>query len=228
VTVTHYPIFLDLTGRLVVVVGGGLVAQGKIEGLLAAQARVRVIAPALTAELQQLARAGRVDYHARPYAAGDLAGADLVIGATNDRAVNAQVYQDATAAHIWVNVVDDPPYCTFITPSITRRGDLTVAVSTGGKAPVLAVRVREQIEALLGDEHAQFLELAGRLREPIAARHPRFEDRKQLWYQLVDSDVLAALKRGDEAAALRTIAEITGVRLAPSETGGGAGEAGAA
>lgn len=212
---THYPVFLDLADRLVVVIGGGGVAQGKIAGLLAAAARVRVIAPALTDELHTLARAGRVDYHARPYAPGDLAGADLVICATNDRAVNAQVWQDATDAHIWVNVVDDPPHCTFIAPSVARRGDLTVAVSTGGKAPVLAVRVREQIEALLGDEHARFLELAGRLREPIAARYPDFETRKRLWYAIVDSDVLAALKRGDEAAALRTIAAITGIMLAP-------------
>lgn len=213
---THYPVFLDLAGRLVVVIGGGVIAQGKIAGLLAAAARVRVIAPTVTNEIHTLAREGRVDYLARPYAPGDLAGADLVIGATNDRAVNAQIWQDATAAHIWVNVVDDPPHCTFIAPSVARRGDLTVAVSTGGKAPVLAVRVREQIEALLGDEHAHFLELAGRLRAPMAERHPGFEDRKRLWYEIVDSDVLAALKRGDEPAALRTIAAITGITLAPS------------
>ncbi len=214
---THYPVFLDLTGRLVVVVGGGTIAQGKIEGLLTAGACVQIIAPTLTLELQTLVREGRVDYTARPYAAGDLAGADLAISATNDRAVNAQVWQDATAAHIWVNVVDDPPHCTFIAPSVARRGDLTVAVSTGGKAPVLAVRVREQIEALLGDEHAQFLELAGRLRAPIAERYPNFAERKRLWYAIVDSDVLAALKRGDEAAARQTIAAITGITLAPSE-----------
>jgi len=213
--VTHYPVFLDLAGRLVVVIGGGVIAQGKVAGLLAAAARVRLIAPTLTDELHTLARAGRVDYLARPYAPGDLAGADLVIGATNDRAVNAQIWQDATEAHIWVNVVDDPPHCTFIAPSVARRGDLTVAVSTGGKAPVLAVRVREQIEALLGDEHAHFLELAGRLRAPMAERHPGFEDRKRLWYEIVDSEVLAALKRGDEPAALRTIAAITGITLAP-------------
>ena len=214
---THYPVFLDLAGRLVVVVGGGTIAQGKIDGLLAAGAGVQIIAPALTPELDTLVREGRVGYSARPYAAGDLEGADLAISATNDRAVNAQVWQDATAAHIWVNVVDDPPHCTFIAPSVARRGDLSVAVSTGGKAPVLAVRVREQIEALLGDEHAQFLELAGRLRGPIAERYPNLAERKRLWYQIVDSDVLAALKRGDEAAARATIAAITGITLAPSE-----------
>lgn len=216
---THYPVFLDLAGRLVVVIGGGPTAQSKIAGLLAAGARVRVVAPTLTLELQTLVSEGRVDYHARPYAPGDLAGADLVICADSDDAVNAQVWQDATAAHLWVNVVDDPPHCTFIAPSIARRGDLSVAVSTGGKAPALAVRVREQIEQLIGDEHAQFLELAGRLRAPLAERHPNFADRKAVWYALVDSDVLAALKRGDEPAALRTIAAITGITLAPSGPG---------
>ena len=215
---THYPVFLDLAGRLVVVVGGGPVAASKIAGLLAASARVRVIAPALTPELQTMANEGRVEHITRPYAPADLADADLVICAGDDEALNALVWHDATAAHLWVNVVDDPPHCTFIAPSIARRGDLTVAVSTGGKAPALAVRVREQIKQLIGDEHAQFLELAGRLRAPMAERHPAFEDRKRLWYALVDSDVLASLKRGDEPAALRTIAAITGITLAPSNS----------
>ncbi len=215
---THYPVFLDLTERLVVVIGGGPTAQGKIAGVLAAGARVRVIAPTLTPELQILVSEGRVDYHARPFAVGDLVEADLVICADSDEAVNALVWHAATAAHLWVNVVDDPPHCTFIAPSIARRGDLTVAVSTGGKAPALAVRVREQIEALIGDEHAQFLALAGRLRAPLAERHPNFGDRRRIWYELVDSDVLPALKRGDEPAALRTIATITGITLEPSQS----------
>ena len=210
---THYPVFLDLAGRLVVVVGGGAVATGKVAGLLEAAARVRVVAPALSETLRAQVGAGQVAHVARPYAPGDLAGADLAICATNDRAVNAQVWRDATDAHIWVNVVDDPPHCTFIAPSVARRGDLTVAVSTGGKAPVLAVRVREQIEQLIGDEHAAFLELAGQLRAPLAERYPDFAERRRVWYALVDSDVLAALKRGDEAAARGIIEEITGIRL---------------
>jgi siroheme synthase-like protein len=211
--VTHYPVFLDLAGRLVVVVGGGAVATGKVAGLLEAAARVRVVAPELSATLRAQAQAGQVAHVARAYAPGDLAGADLVICATNDRAVNAQVWRDATDAHIWVNVVDDPPHCTFIAPSVARRGDLTVAVSTGGKAPVLAVRLREQIEQLMGDEHAAFLELAGQLRAPMAERYPDFEERRRRWYALVDSEVLAALKRGDAAAARGIIEEITGIRV---------------
>ena len=209
---THYPVFLHLAGRRCVVVGGA-VAEGKLPGLLAADAVVTIIAPRLTPELEALRAAGRLLHCARPYAPGDLAGAQLVISATNDRSVNAAVWAEANARGIWVNVVDDPPHCSFIAPSIARRGDLTVAVSTAGKAPALAVRVREQIERLLGDEHARFLELAGELRRPLAERHPSFEQRKRLWYALVDSDVLALLRDGDEAGARARIASLTGVDL---------------
>jgi siroheme synthase-like protein len=210
---SYYPIFLDLTNRPVVVIGGGPVAEGKVEGLLAAGARVTVVAPDLTPALQALAAEGRLTHHPRPYAPGDLAGASLVISATDDRAVNAQVYAGATAANLWVNVVDDVPHCTFIAPSVLRQGDLTVAISTSGLAPVLAVRLREQLEQQLGPEYARFLQLAARLRQPLAQRVPDFEQRRRLWYQLVDSDILPALRRGDEPAALGLVAAITGLSL---------------
>jgi siroheme synthase-like protein len=211
----YYPVFLELTGRPVVVIGGGPIAHGKVEGLLAADARIILIAPDLTPGLQSLAAAGRLTHHPRPYAPGDLAGASLVISATGDRAVNAQVYADATAANLWVNVVDDVPHCNFIAPAVVRQGDLTIAISTGGLAPVLAVRLREQLERQLGPEYARFLQFAARLRQPLARRVPDFEERKRLWYQLVDSELLPALARGDEPAARALITAITG--LSPSD-----------
>ncbi len=207
----YYPIYLNLQGRQCVVIGGGQVAEGKVRGLLAAEGCVWVISPTLTPALDQLARQLRLSHVKRTYQPGDLAGAFLAISATDDPAVNEQVWQEASARNVLVNVVDDTPHCNFIAPAILRQGDLAVAISTGGKAPALAVRLREQIERLVGPEHARFLELAGSLRERLAEQRPDFGERRALWYQLVDSDVIDLLRRGEEAAARRRMAEIMGV-----------------
>jgi siroheme synthase-like protein len=216
--VHYYPAFLNLQGRRCVVIGGGAVAEGKVFGLLEAEALVTVISPALTPALQSLASEGRIAHTARACQPGDLASAFLAISATDDRAVNEQVWAEATARNILVNVVDDAPHCAFIAPSITRRGDLVIAISTGGKAPALAVRLREQLEASIGDEYARFLEIAGTLREPLAQRYPGFDERRALWYRLVDSDVLDLLRRHDEQAARQRIAEIMGLALAEAQS----------
>ena len=207
----YYPIYLNLQNRLVVVIGGGKVAEGKVDGLLATAARVRVVSPALTPALEQLVRDQRVEHLARAYRPGDLAEAFLAISATDDSAVNEKVWLEANARNVLLNVVDDTPHCNFIAPAILRQGDLAVAISTSGKAPALAVRLREQIEPLVGPEHARFLELAGSLRERLADQIPSFAERRALWYQLVDSDVLDLLRRGDEAAAQARMTEIMGV-----------------
>ncbi|MFQ5854327.1 MAG: bifunctional precorrin-2 dehydrogenase/sirohydrochlorin ferrochelatase [Anaerolineae bacterium] len=215
----YYPVYLDLRGRRCIVIGGGSVAEGKVKGLLEADARVTVVSPQLTPQLKKLLDDGHIVHVARSYQPGDLAGVFLVISATDNRSVNEQVWQEATERNITsaglsaglVNVVDDPTHCTFIAPSIVRRGDLAIAISTCGKAPALAVRLRQQLERTIGHEHARFLELAGGLRAPIAARYPDFEQRKALWYQLVDSDVLDLLRQRDEVAARRRIVEITGI-----------------
>lgn len=209
----YYPVLLDLAGRPCVVVGGGAVAEGKVPSLVAAGARVTVIAPALTAALAAQHRAGRFTHLAREYRPGDLAGAFLVIGAAGDPAVNRAVHAEATGRGALINVVDDPPHCGFILPSVLRRGDLVVAVSTSGSAPALAVRLRERLERELGVEYARFLELARALRAPLAAAYPDFEERKRLWYRLVDSDLLALLAAGDERAARERIRAITGLSL---------------
>jgi uroporphyrin-III C-methyltransferase len=209
----YYPVLLDLAGRPCVVVGGGAIAEAKVGPLVAAGARVTVIAPRLGSGLAPQHRAGRFAYVAREYQRGDLAGAFLVIGATDDPEVNHAVYAEAVAAGALINVVDDVPYCQFILPAILRRGDLTVAVSSSGRAPALAVRVRERLERELGDEYGRFLELAAELRTPLANAVPDFELRKAIWYRLVDSDVLALLRAGQEARARGRIAEITGIPL---------------
>lgn len=216
----YYPVYLNLEDRPCVVVGGGPVAEGKVEGLLEAGARVTVVSPTVTPRLAELAGSGRVVHRSRPYRRGDLAGAFLAIGGTDDRSVNGEIWEEAADAGVLLNLVDDPPRCGYIAPSIVRRGDLAIAVSTGGKAPALAVRLRERLERMVGDEHARFLELAGGFRAPLAEACPAFDERKERWYRLVDSDVLELLKRGDEAGALSRMREVLAVT--PSGSGGGA------
>ena len=209
----YYPVLLDLRGRRAIVVGGGTIAEGKVAPLVDAGAVVTVVAPEITPGLAALARDGRFTHSARSYAAGDLEDAYLAIAATDDPEVNHAVHAEAEAKGVLVNVVDDPEYCGFILPSILRRGDLVVSVSTSGNAPALAVRVRERLERELGDEYARFLALAGSIRAPLAARHPDFQVRKRLWYRLVDSDILALLRAGDEESARERVAEIMGIEL---------------
>ena len=212
---SYYPVYLDLRGRPVVVVGGGAVAEEKVRGLLGAGARVKLVAPELTPELARLAAEGLVAWLPRAYRRGDLAGAFLVVAERVDPRTDRRVFEEAEARGIFANVQDDVPHCSFIAPSIVRQGDLTVAISTAGKAPVLAVRLRQQLERLLGPEHARFLALAGTVRKPLAERYPDFSERRDRWYRLIDSDVLELLRQGEEDAARERFDEILGV--APGE-----------
>jgi len=212
---TYYPVYIQLKDQPCVVIGGGKIAEGKVEGLLDVEANVTVIAPTLTARLRDLADQKQITYWARPYQLGDLRDAFLVICATDQAEINYQVWQEATANRQLVNVVDDTPRCNSIAPSILRKGDLTIAISTSGKAPALAVRLKERLQRELGPEYARFLELAGELREPLARQIPDFETRKALWYELVDSEILEVLAQGDESAAREIISQIVGFEFQP-------------
>jgi precorrin-2 dehydrogenase / sirohydrochlorin ferrochelatase len=204
----YYPIYLQLESQSCIVIGGGKIAEDKVEGLLNAGARVTVISPDLTPRLRQLGRGREVMHIARGYQRGDLIGAFLVICATDRREVNRAVWEEASANGQLVNVVDDTLHCNFIAPAVLRNGDLTIAISTAGKAPALAVRLKERLQRELGPEYGRFLELAGELRERLAREVPDFEERKALWYELVDSDVLDLLASGDEADATQRISEL--------------------
>lgn len=192
---TGYPAILVLDGRTGVVVGGGKIAERKVQTLIDAGAQVRLISTALTAKLGRQRDEGAIEVHERPYQRGDLKGAAVVIAATDDNAVNRAVYGEAVDEGIPVNVVDDVPYCTFIAPSIVRRGDLMIAISTGGKAPALAVRLRERLEREIGEEYAEMISLLGDLREDVTV--PGDEDeRRDRWYRVVDSDVFDLVRAG--------------------------------
>lgn len=214
---TYYPVYIEMRDQPVVVIGGGKIAEGKVDGLLAVHAHVTVISPELTPRLRDLVKQDQIRYLERTYQTGDLAGAFMVICATDRADINHRVWQEATANHQLVNVVDDTPRCNFIAPSILRKGDLTIAISTSGKAPALAVRLKERLQRELGPEYERFLELAGELREPLARNVPDFETRKALWYELVDSEILDVLAEGDEAAAREIISRVVGFEFQPAQ-----------
>ena len=211
----YYPIYVQLNEQSCVVIGGGKIAEGKVDGLLAANAKVKIISPELTPHLHDLVKQNHIEYTARHYQMGDLTGAFMVICATDQAEINHQVWQEASANGQLVNVVDDTPRCNFIAPAILRKGDLNIAISTGGKAPALAVRLKERLQKEIGPQYERFLELSGQLREPLARHIPDFETRKKLWYELVDSDILELLSQDNEPAALDLISQVVGFRFEP-------------
>lgn len=166
----YYPVFLDLTDGPVLVVGGGPVAEGKVEGLLAAGANVTVVSPTVTPRLAGWVAAGRIEYLARAYQPGDLAGRRLALVATDDPAVSGAVAAEGRERGIWVNAADEPARCDFILPAVIRRGRLVVAVSTGGASPAAARAIREELEGYLTEEHAMLVEVAADAREDLRRR----------------------------------------------------------
>ena len=160
-----YLVNLALEGRAAVVVGGGEVAARKVQDLLAAKANVTVIAPQLCDGIVALADEKRIVAHGRPYNSGDLAGTFVAIAATDDEGLNARISADAAAIHVLINVVDRPSLCTFTVPATLRRGDLTLAISTGGRCPALAGILREELGERYGPEYAELVSLFGELRK---------------------------------------------------------------
>jgi precorrin-2 dehydrogenase / sirohydrochlorin ferrochelatase len=165
----YYPVLLDLRGRTCAVIGGGAVAEGKVDRLIAAGARVTVVSPSLTARLAAWAGEGRLRHVARAYAEGDLAGQALAFVAVDHPAVAAAVAEEARRLGIWVNAADDPARCDFILPSVLRRGRLVVSVSTGGASPGLARAIREDLEERFTAEFGALIDLVAEVRSEVRA-----------------------------------------------------------
>ncbi|MEH8175773.1 siroheme synthase CysG [Aeromonas veronii] len=198
----YLPIFCRLDNKPVLLVGGGEVAQRKALLLLDAGAQLTVVAPELDPELAELAANGSIEWLASEFVPEQLAGKWLVVAATDRREVNALVYQSANQARIFANVVDDPKRSSFIMPSIIDRSPLMVAISSGGKAPVLARLLREKLEALLPQHLGAVATFAGSLRERVKARFATMGERRHFWERLLGADRLGqALARGDHASA---------------------------
>ena len=209
-----YPAFIDLTGRRCLVVGGGPVGTEKAEKLVDAGAEVRLVSPEITDRLAELVTTGAIcDFHRRGYRPEDLDDCLLVIAATSDADVNRQVWEDGEARRMLVNVVDVPPLCNFIVPSIMRQGDLAVAVSTGGASPVVARAVRQRIEAEIGPEWGELVALLRATREELKQRFLTMPERAAAMERLLATDILDRLASGDPAGARALIAEHLGTAV---------------
>jgi siroheme synthase-like protein len=199
---------LRLTGRRAVVIGGGPIGLEKVEGLLACDAQVTLVAPEAQPELVQLALEGSIRWEQREYEPGDLDGALIAIAATDDTDLNVRVYEDAEARSMLVNVVDVPPLCNFILPAIVRTGPLAVAISTAGASPALAKRMKREIAEEFGEPYAQLAVILNEVRGWAKATLPTYQDRKQFFETIVngDPDPIELLRAGD-AQAVRELVE---------------------
>jgi siroheme synthase-like protein len=197
---------LKLTGRRCVVVGGGDVGLEKVEGLLACDGDVTLVAPAAHPELQQLALEGSIRWEPRTYEPGDLDGALIAIAATSDTDVNIRVFEDAERRAMLVNVVDVPPLCNFILPAIVRTGPLAIAISTAGASPALAKRMKREIGGLFGEPYAMLAVLLNEARGWAKSTLPTYQERKEFFESIVngDPDPIELLRAGrfDDVRAL--------------------------
>jgi siroheme synthase-like protein len=199
---------LRLSGRRALVVGAGDVGLEKVEGLLACDAGVTLVAPDAHPALEELAAEGSITWHARDYEPADLEGHLIAIAATNDSEVNIKVSADAEARSMLVNVADVPPLCNFILPSIVRMGPLAVAISTSGASPALAKRMKREIAEMFGEPYADLAVLLNDVRGWAKGTLPTYQDRRDFFEQIVngDPDPIELLRSGDVDAVRDLIA----------------------
>ncbi len=201
--VKYYPVLLNVSGLNCQVVGGGEVAARKVAGLLECGAAVRIIGPEACLALQQFVQAGKITWEKRPYRQGDLKGAGLVIAATDDSQVNLAASEDAHRAGIPVNVVDDAVKSSFILPAVLRRGDIIVAVSTSGRSPALARKLRTRLEQEFGEEYDTLTRVVDDVRQDLKRKGLRISS--EVWQQALDVDQLIVLIREGRLEAAREL-----------------------
>ncbi|MDF2546281.1 MAG: hypothetical protein K0R93_1179 [Anaerosolibacter sp.] len=193
----YYPIMLDIDGKPCVVIGGGKVAQRKVESLLDCGGVVTVIAPEMTDELRNLGQNGKIMTIFREYRSGDLKDFDLAYVATDNHQVNESCLKEARQEKVLLNVVDQPAMCEFIVPASVQRGDLTITVSTNGKSPMLSKKIREDLESVYGEEYTVFLEVMGELRQLVLREWENIHHRREFFEKIVYSDVLDRYRKGE-------------------------------
>lgn len=201
---SYYPIFLDVTDKKCLVVGGGQVALRKVKALLKHNAQVEVVSPTLCPELSELAKKGTVKAILRDYQSGDLENAFIVVIATSESKINEEVAKEAKERKIPVNVADNPKLSDFIAPSYFQRGDLTIAISTGGKSPALARKIRTELEKLFGDEYASLTLLIEEVRKEL--KQKGIVAKSDVWQQALNLDLLLELvKSGQKEKAKKFV-----------------------
>ena len=196
----YYPVFLDLEGKPCVIIGGGEVAERKIKGIRECRARVTVISPEVTPGIEEMAGRGELEWMPREYVEGDLQGVFLAIAATDQQEVNKAIANEAETESVILNVVDNAPLCTFIAPSILKRGEVTMAISTGGASPALARKLRESLEH---SEVLGYASLAGILssaRKEI--KRQGIEVHPDRWQECISTDLVALVEAGRSEDAL--------------------------
>lgn len=213
-TASYYPVFLRLTGRLAVVIGGGSVAERKVKTLLRHGAQVLVVSPEVGPDLELLEDECAITVERRGYVRGDLVNAFVAVCATDVPEVNQAVFEEAEDRGCLVNVVDVPELCNFIVPSVVQRGPFQIAISTSGAAPAVAKRVRRRLTAEFGDEWGAYVTLMGEVRALVMERVPDSEERKLMFESMADSDVLNRIISGEAPSAEQVFA-----RFAPTAGG---------
>ena len=198
-----YPVFLELQGRRALVVGRGAVAEGKVEGLLAAGASVHVVADGPKAALDALSPLEDVVVSRREFRPSDLDEVDICVASSSRPALRDSIAREARTRGVLVNVMDDPKNCDFAAPAIVRRGDLVIAISTGGKSPALAKRLREELEKRFGPEWDEVMRLLGEVRQETLAALPNLPERSKRWSRALDLDEAEELMRDGRAVELR-------------------------
>jgi len=206
----YYPIHLDIQDRNCLVVGGGGVGTRKVKTLLKCGAKVTVVSPEISDRLQNLAQSARLTLKPRPYRTEDIEGMFLVIGASDDETLNRQISSDAERRNTLCNIADRPEKCNFILPSILRRDDLVITVSTSGRSPALAKKLRKNLERRFGPEYGDFLKLMGAIRSKLLSQAHEPEVHKPLFEQLIDSNLIALIQEGNTEDINTLLIEILG------------------
>lgn len=202
-----FPIFLSLEHKRCLVVGGGQVAERKVDNLLGYSAHIEVISPDATKHLQKLAQEKRIVWARRAFSSDDLQGAFLVFAATDNLEVNRQVSELCHQQGLLVNAVDDPEYCDYYIPSTIRRNSLVVAVSTEGKSPAYAKKLRHQLEEIITPQHGRFVDLLGEQRDLIKKSVPDIQKRQSIFEALAKLDILELMECGEEDKARERVQE---------------------
>jgi len=192
----YYPVFLDITDKKCLVIGGGKVAERKVAMLLQFNAHIVVVGPVMTKTLLKLGDEGKIEYFQRTYTAKDLDNTALVFACTDNSAINIKIKKEAVRKNIPVNVVDTPDLCDFIVPSIIRKGDLTIAVSTSGELPLLSKKLRQKIEETVTDDYLEYLHIMGKFRKDLMKRVKEARKRALIMQNLAKMDIQEVIATG--------------------------------